>query len=296
MKLETSEKKIDAIIIGAGRSGTTTLYEYLNQHPEVTFSDIKEIHYFSVLDLYKRGAEYFHSFFKGKFKTQVTADTYLLADSDAPKRVFDYNPQIKVIIILRNQVDRAFSGFNYAKNFGYLSEETTFKEATLNEDTALNDNDIIKTNNLCNMYQSLYGKHITCWQESIPSQNFLILKTSDLKEKPQNVLKQLSLFLNISDFELQEKQIKTNVAAKAKSKKLQQILLNRDLPIRKVLRNFLPAKAKQAIIKSGVIKKASSMNKTKSKLANITDDERKFADDYFEEDKKLLFKLTGIEL
>ncbi|MDA3953962.1 MAG: sulfotransferase, partial [Bacteroidales bacterium] len=102
--------KTNMLIIGAGRSGTTTLYEHLKLHSDICFSNIKEVPYFSIPDIYKRGESYYHSFFKpNKQKIIASSDTYLLIDKDAPKRIFDYNPNMKIIIMLREPVARAYS-------------------------------------------------------------------------------------------------------------------------------------------------------------------------------------------
>ena len=120
-------KKVDAIIIGAGRSGTTSLYEYLESHPDVCFSKIKEIHYFSLADLFARGEDYYHSFFNAtENQIKAGADTYLLIDKEAPKRMNLYNPNMKIIIMLREPVVRAFSGYNYSINNGYLNKNVSF--------------------------------------------------------------------------------------------------------------------------------------------------------------------------
>ncbi len=128
-------KKVEAIIIGAGRSGTTSLYEYLERHPDVCFSKIKEIHYFSLADLFARGEDYYHSFFNAtKNQIKAGADTYLLIDKEAPKRINLYNPNMKIIIMLREPVVRAFSGYNYSINNGYLNINVSFIESIKNED------------------------------------------------------------------------------------------------------------------------------------------------------------------
>jgi hypothetical protein len=59
---------VNVLVIGAGRSGTTSISAYLAAHPEVSSSITKEVHYFSIADLYKRGESYFHSLFLKKQK------------------------------------------------------------------------------------------------------------------------------------------------------------------------------------------------------------------------------------
>ena len=102
--------QLNHIIIGAGRSGTTSLVAYLKQHPEINFSAIKEVTYFSVEDHYKRGTEFLNSFFNKKDgKINATSDTYLLMDENAPKRIADYNSEIKITLILRDPSVRTLS-------------------------------------------------------------------------------------------------------------------------------------------------------------------------------------------
>ena len=122
--------KVNTLIIGAGRSGTTTLYEYLKNHKDICFSSLKEIHYFTFQDLYERGDTYLNSFFQHKKSENilVTADTYSMIDKEAPKRILAYNPRMKFIVILRDPVERAYSNFQYARNYGYEKEARELAE------------------------------------------------------------------------------------------------------------------------------------------------------------------------
>ena len=290
-------KKVDAIIIGAGRSGTTSLYEYLDGHPDVCFSNIKEIHYFSLEDLYARGKDYYHSFYKAEeHQIKVGADTYLLIDKNAPERVKKYNSNIKIIIILREPATRAYSGYIYAINNGYLKENISFKESSENEDLYIKNSDIIKQNNLCNLYQSKYYEHISYWMDYFPKENFLILKTHDLKTNTKALLNRLSVFLKISEFIDITTDIKANKAAKSKSKVLQQFLLNRNNPMRIVLRKILPKKVKSIILHSKLPEKLSFLNKTETVYKPITEEERKFAEQLLKKDSEMLKKEFVISL
>ncbi len=291
--------KVELLIIGAARSGTTTIFEYLKQHKQVCFSKIKEIHYFSIDDLYQRGEDYYHSFFKASNQTKIfaSADTYLfVAPEKIIERIKKYNPLMKFIVMLRDPVDRAFSGYLYAINNGYLSEKVSFRQAIENEQEILQTDDLPAINNLCNVYQSLYYLHIKRWVKFFPKENFLFLQTKHLKTDLANLLSEIANFLDIDDFEETE-QIVANSAKAVKSKKIEQILLNRQNPVRKLARKIMPYSLKQKILGSGIVDKLHSLNKSnKVAVRRITDEEREFALNFLRDDMKKLQQEFGISL
>jgi len=291
--------KIHLIIPGAGRSGTTTLYSYLERHKDICFSKIKEVHYFSVPELYERGTEYYHSFWEnndGK-KINVAADTYLFIDKKAPERIAKYNPKMKFIIMLREPVSRAFSGYNYAINNGYLKKDISFIQSIKNENNLLkSDVGIEVQNNLCNAHQSLYYTNLKYWLKYFPIENFLFLKTNELKDILV-FLKKVSNFLNISEFENIDTGIKANKASAVKSKKIQQLLLNRNTVLRIILRKIISQTIKNKIINSGLVDKLYKINKSGKQLSKlkISKDEQEFAQKYFIEDLELIKKEFNIK-
>ncbi|MEA3452280.1 MAG: sulfotransferase domain-containing protein [Bacteroidota bacterium] len=292
--------KTDLLIIGAGRSGTTSIYEYLKNHTQICFSKIKEIHYFSIDELFNRTEKYYHSLYDCQQKENqifASADTYLfIAQTEIIKRIYDYNSKMKFIIMLRNPIDRAFSGYQYAINNGYLNKKISFIESIKNEEKLLNkDISIIQQNNLCNIYQSKYFYHLKRWTSIFPKNNFLLLKTDELKKSQQTVLNKIADFCNIDKFQASGK-IKANTAKKVKSKKFEQILLNRDLKIRKVLSRIVPNKLKQKIFDSKIVDKLHSINKTDGKIAEINEQEKKYAQKIFLDELKNLKSDFNIDL
>ena len=277
--------KIELLIIGAARSGTTTIYKHLEKHSQICFSSIKEIHYFSVDELFLRGNNYYHSFFKHYQNEKIisSADTYLFIDKHAPKRILNYNPKMKFIVMLRNPIDRAFSGYNYAINNGYLSADISFIESIKNEDNLLKKAlKIEEINNLCNAYQSKYLEHLNYWFDFFPEKNFLILQTKELRDNLNSLLNKISSFLQIENFNSEIESIRVNKSSKVKSKKLQQFLLNRNTKGRKLIRKIIPNKLKQSFVKSGIVDKIYSANKTESEQNKITKNEMKWAEKYFQ--------------
>lgn len=291
--------KIDLLIIGAGRAGTTTICKYLEQHPDICFSSIKEVHYFSIEDLYKRNTDYYHSFFShySNEKMIASADTYLLMDYDAIERIKKYNPKMKILVMLRNPVDRAYSSYNYSINYGYHKALNSFTDCIKMEENIEMEKDIVQQNNLGHLYGSLYAKHLKKWTDAFPIDNFLFIKTKDLKSNIEEVLQKISAFLSIDTFTINEesKQKQLNSNAKPKSKILEQFLLNRNSFVRTLIRKIVPQFVKQLIIKSNVVDKIHAINREASEYIPLSDQEISLLRDYFKSDMEELNKSYRIE-
>ena len=119
-----SFSRIDFIIAGTQKGGTTALDEYFRSHQNICMADKKEVHFFDE-DRYfeKKSPNYskYHKYFSPNDYSQVIGEAtpiYMYL-SKAIERIHVYNPQIKLIIILRNPIDRAFSHWNM-ENSGVL--------------------------------------------------------------------------------------------------------------------------------------------------------------------------------
>lgn len=277
--------KVNLLIIGAGRSGTTSLCEHLKHHPEICFSTMKEIPFFSIEEIYQRGYKYYHSFFKHPEKPIIaSSDTYLLIDRNAPEKIKQYNPDMKIIIIMREPVERAYSSYIYAINNGHQKEEISFKESLLLEDKNINQKDIITQNNLGHFYSGLYYKHIKYWMKFFPEKNFLLLKTTDLKNKPSKTLSTISSFLGISDFKNID-EIHINKASGVKSMFLHRFFINRNNSIRKFFGFITPIFFKKIVFNSGIIERINQLNAKKTNYyTKLTEKDKEMGTPYFAED------------
>jgi hypothetical protein len=287
--------KIDAIIIGAARAGTTTLSAYLKEQPEIDFSLHKEVHYFAFDDLYKKGDNYLRPFFQDNGKIKITADTYLMIDKKATDRIKKYNPDMKFILILREPVSRAFSGYNYSVRNGYLPENMSFKEAVNFEQKYQKSDDIVQMNNQCNLLRSKYYYFISYWQRYFPKDNFLLLKTANLKENPKKVIKEVCRFLDIPSYELKQDIGAQNQAFSVKSKSLQQFMVNRNNKYRRFLKRIIPRQIKEAVIKSSLVTKIAEMNRRPEKYPPISPEEYNYAYQYLAKDIEKLKSEFGID-
>ncbi|HPF09985.1 MAG TPA: sulfotransferase [Flavobacteriaceae bacterium] len=140
--------KVDFFVIGAARSGTTSLYNYLKQHPMVFLPNIKELNFFSEVtsndpEEYEpphRGRHYhtkiiqaldtYQGLFEAAESKQLKGDispSYLW-EPETANRIWKHNPNAKIIVTLRNPVKRAYSHYQMNYSVGY-ERNKTFEKA-----------------------------------------------------------------------------------------------------------------------------------------------------------------------
>jgi hypothetical protein len=115
-------KKPNFLIIGAARSGTTTLVHYLNLHPHIFFPETEhEPKFFSREPEYEKGVTYYlHTYFSSADKYQAVGEksTEYMESSRVAERIYRFNPHIKLIVILRNPVERMLSNYWWSVSNG----------------------------------------------------------------------------------------------------------------------------------------------------------------------------------
>ena len=207
----------DLIVIGVVRSGTTSLYHYLSQHPSIVKSTYDELGYFD--SNYKLGLNWYKSFFPSifekkkviqknkKFMTYDVTSSYIYHEK-APQRMYQHMPNVKLIILLRNPTSRAWSEYN--SNLITKPNLDTFESYIENEfDDIKNYNLLDKAqNNDYNLIDStknflkkgLYVNYLKKWFNLFPRENFLILPTETFA-KNENMEK-LFKFLNLPYYEI----------------------------------------------------------------------------------------------
>lgn len=127
------EMRVDFFIVGAPKSGTTSLYHYLDEHPDIEMSNLKEPNFFSDESLQFQNIyniknrvntlEKYHALFKRRDEClKGEASVSYLFYEDVPEKIFSYNPEAKIIIILRNPIDRAYSHYLMDHSLGLISD------------------------------------------------------------------------------------------------------------------------------------------------------------------------------
>jgi hypothetical protein len=131
----------DFIIVGAAKTGTTSLYWYLSQHPQVVPAVKKEIHFFDIE--FHRGIRWYRSNFPTtiglKFRNAVKGvrhisgegSPYYMFHPHAPRRMAEAVPDVRLIVLLRDPAARAYSHYNHTVKYGF--ETLPFVEAIKKE-------------------------------------------------------------------------------------------------------------------------------------------------------------------
>lgn len=174
---------VDFIGVGAQKSGTSWAYTCLYEHPEIC-APIKEIHFFS-RPRFEKGREWYEAHFKkcdeGKVRGEFST-SYLYAP-EAPLRIHAYYPDVKLIAILRNPVDRAFSQYRNAIKAGEISETVTF-ETYANENASVRE-------------QGRYFTQLSRYLALFPREQLLILIHEDSRKNPVDFMQRIYTFLGV---------------------------------------------------------------------------------------------------
>lgn len=182
--------RIEFIVVGAQKSGTTALFEYLKQHPSVVMADNKELHYFDEDTHFKNGPpDYaiYHAHFNSKsegVRGEVTP-IYMYWQS-AIERIWGYNPRIKVIVLLRNPVERAYSHWQMEKNRGL--DNAPFFYAIQHERERCREVLPLQHRIFSYVDRGYYCEQIRRIWRFFSEEQVLIVQSEELRDYPQRVL------------------------------------------------------------------------------------------------------------
>lgn len=200
------------LVIGAQRSGSTTLFRHLSAHPRILPPLRKEIHYFDFQ--YEKGPSWYlahypgvHHRLAGAGKARpVTfeASPYYMVHPLAPARVKAYDPRMKLVAILRDPVDRALSHYHHESRRGV--ETLTFEEAIAAEPERLRGAARLLQRSPhyshCHHHFSYldrgrYGYYLERWLEHFPRQQLLVLRSEDLFQDADAAVNAVYAFLGL---------------------------------------------------------------------------------------------------
>lgn len=198
-----SGKKVNFVIAGTQKGGTSALDAYLREHPEICMADKKEVHFFDTeRHFQEENVDYsaYHSFFRPKASQKLLGETtpIYMYWYDAPRRIWQYNPSMKIIIILRNPIDRAYSHWNMERDRN--ADTLPFWDAIQNESTRCREALPYQHRLYSYVDRGFYSEQLRRIWTYFPKNQTLILKSEDLKNNPGETLEKVCRFLDLSCF------------------------------------------------------------------------------------------------
>ena len=189
----------DFVIIGGKKCGTSSLYNLLAQHPYVEPAASKELHYFDRL-FEAEDVEWYRRCFPAPRwedgrRTMTGEATPYMPSRQAPEMMAEVVPGARLISLLRNPVDRAYSDYQQVVRKG--REPRTFEEAIAGKaggGGSLDDR--------CEyLSRGVYVDHLLRWSEFFDRDQLLVLKSEDFFERPTDTLKLVLDFLGLPAWE-----------------------------------------------------------------------------------------------
>lgn len=262
--------------IGAMKAGTTWAADSLAAHPEILMAHGKELHYFSMN--YERGPEWYLKHFSKAKRQKAIGEyyvTYMGGPESIAQRIYDFNPGMRLIVSVREPLERAFSQYRWVKQMG--ADLPSFREALKLRPELVGN--------------SLYAANLAPYWQLFPAEQFFYIKESDVRERPGIVCRNLYNYLGVdSNYVPKEKDRVIGETIQPKSRFLE------DLRIR--IHHTAMRYGAGALItlyrRLGLSRAYRQLNNDKSRIEILTERDRRDFESLFDEDLAKFQSHTGI--
>jgi hypothetical protein len=178
--------RLNLFLIGVNKAGTSWLYYFLGQHPDVFMSEVKELYFFSDerdgppdLDAYHA-----HFPFDEPYRYYGEATPMYYRHADVADAIHQYNPDAKVLAIVRDPIQRLLSQYRYHKQLGILDEDTTLDEALDGRDDKL-------------VRDSHYEERLPAFAQRFGPDQFKLVSLEAGRDAPEQTWDELLTFLDL---------------------------------------------------------------------------------------------------
>ncbi len=198
----------DFLGLGVQKGGTTTLHEWLSSHPQVHLPPVKELHYFSLH--HERGPAWYAAQFADAPPGSVCGDItpYYIFHPEAPRRIQALLPEARLIVLLRDPVERALSQYFHSQRLGL--EPLGLEEALAAEPERLAGADAVLADGGRHpshqehsyVSRSRYEQQLARLGAMAAPERMLLLRSEDLFQQPERVWTRLQRFLGLREVPL----------------------------------------------------------------------------------------------
>ncbi len=294
------ERFPNTLLIGVQKAATTTLDDWLNQHPEIfSYTNIKDFNLFDRFKTKEKIEKILREESKDYKNEKIVLHSVIsyIFFPQSLAEIADACPNAKLLLILRNPVDRAISAYNYFKK--RFDETRPIDEALFYTPKDYPIEYSVKNNDFTYIEHSLYYRQIkNCFQYFKPEQ-LLILDYDELVSNPSNLVKKIFSFIGVDENFQPDFSAKNVTSEGAKNKLLHKFLWKQSATKKWIINNiflfWLPeSKRIKLKIKLRELneKKETAKKNSSEKKENLTEIKQKLKE-YFKEDIQQLDKLIG---
>ena len=206
------KRKIDFIVLGAQKAGTTALHAHLKQHPDIGFAKVKEVHYFDNEEYFsKTPPDYrkYHDFFNYSAQKKVYGEVtpIYLYWRPCARRIWEYRSDIKLIAVLRNPVTRAMSHWNM--EVAVERESETFLQAIKTEEERSKRALPLQDRFYSYVDRGFYAEQIRHYRRLFNDDQLLFIKYEDYRNHPEQTIREILHFLDLGsdDYEYAPREV-----------------------------------------------------------------------------------------
>lgn len=191
--------KLDFILAGAQKSGTTALHYFLEKHPRITMGDQEEMHFFDDDGLFSGPVDYelLHRHFPLLPRSTIAGEctpSYLYW-KPAAERIWNYNPRIKLLVLLRNPVERAFAHWNMQRF--KRREPLDFLDAVKEEKSRIAGAPPREARRFAYVDRGFYVQHLERFFRFFSREQMMIIKFEKFRQEQRETLDSIFSFLGV---------------------------------------------------------------------------------------------------
>ncbi len=290
----TTKMKLDFLVVGAAKSGTTSLYKTLCQVNELSLFRAKDVHFFDHDDIFSKGENwYWQQFDQAKVDQSNSRNSNKLIYGEVSANYLYSNialtrisafatPSVKIILLLRDPLQRLVSEYKHHFRNGLLKEKLHYY---LNNPHAESEKTRYMPWHLL-VERSLYAKAIQNLYSHFPEQQIKVINSHFFKQKPQECMKDICQFIGAKSFTADAQVIQpvsTNKAFTPHSKRVMSVI-NQGSALTRSLKKLIPSFKARQYLRALAIK----LNTASSSQLDVTETE-------VEQARKLLTELGAFE-
>ncbi len=266
------------LVIGVEKGGTTWLHAQLKKHPDIFVPATKEVHFFNRYNSnfkernhFELGLKWYQDFFADYNNEKAVGEItpMYICDTEAPARIKATLPNVKIIAMLRNPVNRAYSHYWMAKNKGHIT-------GSFNEIINRCEPKIIERGLYCQQlkkYTSLFAAH-----------QLKVLFYEDVFADPKYWLKEICTFLNVDEDFFENDDLVFDKVFEASNYKSSGLLNLQNRIVHALRRNRQISRLLNSLKKSGFSDKVKQVNRVEDKYDKIFAEDKLLLETYYRAD------------